>query len=396
MTQINIYLARRERVYSYLRENNIDIVILRDSEGRRNKSIRYLTGHPMDATLIILSETLTPTREKGKTVLVPWDINIAKRMAVVDALLPSEIYRKNLEELIEEIESGEKIPFTKSIKAKKPKRVEVSGNFSYPEVSRIEQIEGIEIICKEGGIDSFLLNQRMLKDQLEIEILKRAAEITDGVIDRIERLLKGKIKWLSSPKDLTEIDLKLFIDKTLREIGGETTGFETLVASPGRSFSIHTVPAYSSEKLLTPGLALVDFGVEYNGYTSDVTIPIIVEPLTQKQQTILELVLKAYNRAVGMLHDSLKIEELTKEVDKIFEERGFKMPHSLGHGIGLDVHEKPLLREKEKPETLKAGNIITIEPGLYDPKEGGIRIENDFLITATGYEQLTHSKPIFI
>ncbi len=346
----------------------------------------------MDATLIVLSEEVTPKGESGKTILTPWDINIANKMASADAILANDIYRKNLKELIDEIVSGDRIPFLNT----KPKRIEVSASFSYPEVAEISHTRGVEIICKRDGIDSFLKKERMVKDQFEIDTLKKAAEITDSVIQEIEKLLTGKAKWFYPPEELTEIDLKLFIDKKLREFGGDTIGFETLVASPNRSFSIHTVPAYSSEKLLTPGLALVDFGIEYNGYTSDVTIPIITEPLTPKQRTILELVLKAYEEAIAMLHASLKIEKLTNRVDEIFEKEGFKMPHSLGHGIGLDVHEMPLLRKQQEIDTLIKGNIITIEPGLYDSKEGGIRIENDFLITDKGYEQLTHSKPLFI
>ncbi len=389
----DVYLKRRERVYSYLNDKDIDLAILRDSEPGRNKSVRYLTGHPMDATLIILSERITPNGEGSKTILAPWDINIANKMASADAILSHDIYRKNLKELVEEIKSGEGIPF---LSTRKPKRIEISEKFSYPEVSEIVHTEETEIVCKKEGIDSFLETERMIKDQSEIETLKRAAEITNSVIEEIEKLLKGKTRWFYPPKELTEIDLKLFIDKKLRELGGDTIGFETLVASPTRSFSIHTVPAYSSERLITPGLALADFGVEYKGYTSDVTLPIIIEPLTSKQQTILKLVLQSYEEAVTLLRDSLKIEELTDRVDRLFEKEGFKMPHSLGHGIGLDVHEKPLLRKEESVDTLRKGNVITIEPGLYDPKEGGIRIENDFLITEKGYEQLTHSKPIFI
>ncbi len=390
----NIYLERRRGVYSYLKDNGIDLAILKDSEGKRNKSIRYLTGHPMDATLILISENLTPEGEGGKAILAPWDINIAEKMANADAFLPSKIYRKSLKELLEEIKIQEEIPYLTN--PQKLRKIEISGNFTYPEVYNAIQNNRLEIVCTENGIDHLILNKRMIKDHMEIEILKKAAEITDSVIEEIEKLLKGKINWFSTPKDLTETDLKLFIDKKLREFGGDTTGFETLVASPKRSFSIHTVPAYSSEKLLTPGLALVDFGVEYMGYTSDVTVPIVIEPLTKKQRHILELVLKAYNEAVDMLRASLTIEKLTTRVDNIFESEGFKMPHSLGHGIGLDVHERPLLRKGEKVDTLSSGHVITIEPGLYDPNEGGIRIENDFLITENSYQQLTHSHLITV
>ena len=165
------------------------------------------------------------------------------------------------------------------------------------------------------------------------------------------------------------------------------------MANPERSFGIHAHPAFSAGSLELPGPTIIDFGVRVAGYTSDVTLTLLKSPLKPAQERIAALVEEAYAEAEAILTPGLLNTELARRVDEIFAREGLSMPHSLGHGIGLDVHEGPLLRDRKDIETpLKAGMIVAMEPGLYQAELGGIRKENDYLITETGAEKLTRSE----
>ena len=187
------------------------------------------------------------------------------------------------------------------------------------------------------------------------------------------------------------------IEKELRENGCQRTGFDTLAAGPSRSFAIHAFPGYTAADWPARGLSILDFGVIYNGYTSDTTLTIAKGPLTAAQEKQLELVQKAYDECVKLYKPGRPIMEAAKKADSIFAAAKRKMPHTLGHAIGLEIHEQPRVSPRTEPELLfKPGMILTCEPGLYDVKIGGTRLENDVLITEDGNEVITHSRIIRI
>lgn len=210
---------------------------------------------------------------------------------------------------------------------------------------------------------------------------------------RLEKYLKKSVE--SGKSELTETDIALFIETEGRKLGAEGTGFETLAASPERSFSIHPFPSYSDKTAPAEGLTIIDFGHKYSGYTSDVTTTAACGRLTERQEKMISLVEEAVSAFESILAPGLSTVELTESVTSIFEKNGFTMPHALGHGIGLDVHESPVLKSIKETETfLKPGMVLAIEPGIYCPESGGVRLENDYLITETGFEKLTNSKII--
>ena len=167
-----------------------------------------------------------------------------------------------------------------------------------------------------------------------------------------------------------------------------------------RQAYIHPEPSYSKEKIQR-GLGLIDFGVTYQGYCSDITIPFSIGRLTEKQKRIVKTTEEAYRKSV----DTLEIGKLTWKIfdvaEKVIEKNGFEFKHSLGHGLGLDVHDAPNLSPKPKAKEelkewkevkLQEGMVFTIEPGVYVPEVGGCRLENDFLMTKKGPEILTRSE----
>jgi Xaa-Pro dipeptidase len=369
-----IYRARRNKLAAKMRETGTGACVFIDSEEHRDPAVPYYTNHPTDAVLIIFSD--------GYTVLVPWDENLAHQQAFYDKLVPYTRY-KNKE--IDATLAVLNVAYTHGENSK----VELPPYLTYPDYLKfIDALSAYDCRCKEDGLHSFVMDCRMQKDEYEIACTKEAARVGDLIIDEIEKQVrKGKIK--------TETDVALLIEKKLRENGCQRTGFDTLAAGPTRSFAIHAFPGYTAAEWPAQGLSILDFGVVYKGYTSDTTLTIAKGPLTEAQEKQLDLVQKAYDEALKLYKPGKPILDAAKKCDSVFATAKRKMPHGLGHAIGLEIHEPPRVNMTQKPEMLfKPGMILTCEPGLYDVEIGGTRLENDVLITEDGNEVITHSRII--
>ena len=365
---MNTYLNRQKKVSSLLAREDISLLVLCDREGMRNPSIRYLTGQPSDSVLFIFAD--------GRTILLPWDINLARIKATATEIKPYNDYGRTLTQALAKVLKEEKLPAGS--------RVEVPAELPYPEFMSISQ-GPYQFICREGGLTAAVEDMRRIKDDDEIAALRKAFAITDDILDKIEATLRGG--------QCTETDIALLIDREARLSGAEGTGFETLAAAMGRSYNIHAFPAYTGAIMPADGLSIIDFGVKYDGYTSDVTTT-ITRNLNPEQDKMVNVIEDAVKVAEKLLKPGTLTTELSGAVNDYLEKNGYVMPHNLGHGIGLYIHEKPFLRAKVDPVKLEKGMVFTIEPGVYDPKLGGVRLENDYLITDTGYEKLTNSRII--
>ena len=368
-----IYGKRRERIYDWMAHEGISLLMIEDAEGRRDSNLRWLSGMPADALLFLSAEK--------KSLLVPWDINLAKLYGNAD--------------YIRAYTEFDRLPVKACLKAaalfKIPhgSRIEIPSVTSYPRFLRfIEALTDFDIICRDNeGAFALLEQMRAIKDDEEIKLFRRAGTITNEIIDILEKQLgAGKIK--------TEYDAAQVIESECRKRRCEGTGFETLAAGPDRSMAIHSFPSYTTSSFGTPGFSILDFGVKYRGYTTDVTVTIAKEP-SKAQERLIALVEKAYKLALGMVQNGKPALDIAAAVDALFAKSGKAMPHALGHGIGLDSHEGPALRSRGDNEwILQNGMVITLEPGLYDPRLGGCRLENDVLVTEQGGEVLTNSRII--
>ncbi len=369
-----IYNARREKLFSFMTENNITAAVFEDTEGRRDPAVRYFTGHPSDALWICTLD--------GKNVLIPWDENLAKERSVDVKVVPYNKYgRKNTEAVREVLKSFKK----KGARIK----VELSPVTPYPLfLQYVDYLNGWDVLCRENSVHDFVRDLRACKDEYEIECTKEAARVGDLIIEKIE-------KGIDDNSIKTEMDVSLLIERELRLNGCERNGFDTLAAGPSRSFAIHAFPGYTSAPWPGKGLSILDFGVVFEGYTSDTTLT-VVKDATEEQKKLAELVQKAANEALPYYAPGEQIRMAGLIADEVFQKENREMPHTLGHGIGLEIHEFPRVSAKQKEELVfKPGMIITLEPGLYDPALGGVRLENDVLITETGNEVITHSKIIY-
>ncbi|MDR0408942.1 MAG: Xaa-Pro peptidase family protein [Spirochaetaceae bacterium] len=365
------YLKRREKLYEWMDNEAIDLVMLQDNELRRDTSIRWLTGQPGDALLFLSSEK--------KALLVPWDINVAKLYASCDSMIPFPEYDCDPMKALGHA--------TNRLKILQGAKIEIPSCTPYPDfLQYVDKIPDYDIICRKEGAKSWIERLRMIKDDDEISVYRALSALTNQIIDAIEQNVQdGRLK--------TETDIAMFIEYEARKLDCEGTGFTTLSAGAERSFGIHAFPSYTAAAFAGPGLSILDFGIVYHGYTSDVTMTFARGPLSKSQEARLDLVTKAFDLALSKVKDGASCKSIAQSVDTLFKKSRCSMPHGLGHGIGLQPHEAPFLRSRSEEEwKLAPGMIFTIEPGLYHPVEGGCRLENDILLTENGAEVLTRSK----
>jgi Xaa-Pro dipeptidase len=393
--KIDSHEARQQKVYDWMAQEDISLVMFEDTETRRDQNIRWLTGHPGDAVLLLYKPKPVPESAEaalleaagkklnencGLSYLFAWDINLAYLYAseTTDVILPYCEYERKAINAIFQTTRSFKIPYGS--------KIEIPSVTSYPTFLKyVGELTDYDILCRNNGAASEINKLRAVKDKKEIEIIQMAAGITNKIIDLLEKNVRsGKIK--------TEADAALFIETEARKRGCEGTSFEILAAGPDRSYAIHAFPTWTYAPFGGQGLSILDFGVKLDGYCTDVTLT-FARDLNSKQEKMVTLVEKAAKLAIPMAHNGTKTRDIAAAVDKFFLKFKKEMPHGLGHGIGLEAHEYPAIRNSSDNEwVLEPGMIFTIEPGLYDPVHGGCRLENDILITETGHEVLTEAR----
>jgi Xaa-Pro dipeptidase len=400
---MNCYEERRRRMYEWMAVEGIDLAVFEDSERARNPGLRYLSGHPNDALLVL-------SARDRKALLLPWDVNMAGRYANVEAILPYTGFELNPVKAL----SGALDYF----KITGAARVELPASTTYPRfLEYTEALGGTALVCRDDGAEAAVSALRAVKDEAEIALYGEAANVTNELIGLIEKNVRdGSLK--------TEADVAVFIETECRKRGCDGTGFGTLAAGPERSFGIHCFPGYTGGAFAGPGLSILDFGLIWQGYTSDVTLT-FAKALSKEQEAMLGLVEEAFVLAYGMVKDGagektgsdtgvrhggqtpvsdpasagesggISAREVALAVDGFFAAAGRQMPHGLGHGIGLEAHEGPYLRcRADNAWRLRASMVFTLEPGLYDPALGGCRLENDILLRDHDAVILTKSKII--
>ncbi len=239
--------------------------------------------------------------------------------------------------------------------------------------------EGLGRIKLERGGDA-VNTLRVVKDDEEIAILKEAAAITDRCMERLTEFIRP---------GLTEWDVANEIENFYRTNGCRKTSFTSIVASGAGASMPHYVT--SLEKTIESGDAvLVDMGCHYRGYNSDLTRTVFVGSVDDRMREIYGIVREAQERAVAAVRPGITAGKLDSVARDIIRKRGYGdfFGHSLGHGVGLDVHELPAIRPKGTFK-LKKNSVITVEPGIYLPGKGGVRIEDMVLVTASGNEVLS-------
>jgi len=225
---------------------------------------------------------------------------------------------------------------------------------------------------------------RQVKDTLEIKELKRAAQIADEGFKEAARLIR------SGRSGLSELDISTAIERVLKKKGAIGPSFDIIVASGARSALPHGI---ASDKLIKKGeFVIVDMGALYKGYHSDATRTYITGKPTKRQLEIYNCVLEAHDRAVDMVRPGVKAADIDRAAREHIERAGFGkyFGHGTGHGTGLVIHEGPNISPKSK-DVVTEGMVFTIEPGIYVPGFGGVRIEAMVQVTSSGATLLTEA-----
>ena len=221
---------------------------------------------------------------------------------------------------------------------------------------------------------------RLIKTNEEVKLIKKAIEISKNALDATKHLIKPGV---------SEIEIRNNLESQMLYFGAKKPGFDSIVVSGERSALPHGNP---SDKLLKEGeLVTIDFGAEYSGYTADITRTFQVGKVTDKKLLeIFEIVKEAQNLGIKAVKPGIKASDIDKICRDYITSKGYGeyFTHGTGHGLGIEVHEEPYVSPLSK-SILEEGNVITVEPGIYIPKLGGTRFEDDILVTKDGYEILS-------
>jgi Xaa-Pro aminopeptidase len=237
-------------------------------------------------------------------------------------------------------------------------------------------IEDIDII---GGGDKIDM-MRAVKDDEEISTLWKAAKITNDCVQFIcDNVKTGMTEW----------DLAVAIENFYRTHGCRRSSFDTIVASGPESSMPHYIPSMD-KKIMSGEPLMIDMGCLYSGYNSDLTRTFFMGSVSDEFATVYETVLEAQIKAVEAVRPGIRTGDLDAVARNHIADKGYGhlFGHSLGHGVGLEVHEQPTIK-RDGEGILKSGMVITIEPGIYLPGKGGVRIEDMVLVTNDGGEILT-------
>jgi Xaa-Pro aminopeptidase len=241
----------------------------------------------------------------------------------------------------------------------------------------LEKLEGrIEFV----PLEKELRNLRAFKDETELSLIRSAIGIASEAFLHVLKLIKE-----GAEERVLSLEMEFFMKRR----GAEATGFDIIVASGARSALPH---GRASDKRIEKGdFVLIDFGSRFKGYHSDQTRTLFCHSSTSEQRKIYDIVKEAHDRAIAKIRPGIPISEVDRVAREFIRTQGYGeyFGHGTGHGIGLAVHEDPVVNG-ENQDPLQEGMVFTIEPGIYLPGWGGVRIEDMVRVTADGAEVLTY------
>lgn len=234
-------------------------------------------------------------------------------------------------------------------------------------------MEGVELKPLGRVIDGM----RIVKDDDEIEAIAQACRISCQAFEHMLGVIHA---------GMTEKQVQVELDYTMLRLGADGLSFDTIACAGVNGSLPHAIP---SDHVIEKGeLLTMDFGAIYHGYHADMTRTIAIGEVSGQLKDIYNTVLEAQNKALAMLHEGVVLSEVDKCARDFLEARyPGAFGHSLGHGVGLDIHEQPSLSMRDN-RTLQPGHVVTVEPGVYLPGVGGCRIEDMGVLTGNGFRNM--------
>lgn len=259
------------------------------------------------------------------------------------------------------------------------------GNVAIEDSMKLSQYLKICEICPEYRfqVKAEAINlTRMVKDEGELELIKKAEQIGDAAFSHIVNMIKPGV---------SEADIALELEFFMKRQGASGLSFDTIVASGPNSSMPHA--QVTSRKIKRGDFVTMDFGCVYKGYCSDMTRTVAVGEPEEEMKQVYRIVLEANCRAMEGIRAGKRCDDIDALARDYIKECGYgeHFGHGLGHGVGLDIHEEPRFSPKCNVVT-RQNMVITDEPGIYLPGRFGVRIEDLVVVKEDGYERLSHSE----
>ncbi|HHV98077.1 MAG TPA: aminopeptidase P family protein [Clostridiaceae bacterium] len=350
----NIYGKRLSGLRAKLRELNADAALI-----TKRENYRYLSGFTGTFANLIITQD---------SAFLITDFRYVEQAAEQAKLFEIIQYTGKLEDTLNELLISQNVNilgFEESY-------------LSFAEYSKYKLKFSVKELIPLGRAVEEL---RMVKDETEIDILRKAVQIADNAFTHILGYIKP---------GLTELEIAAEIEYFMKKQGAEGASFETIVASGVRSSMPHGV---ASEKKVEQGdVITMDFGAIYKGYCSDMTRTVFMGRPGKEMEKIYNIVLEAQLKSLEGAHKGLKGREIDHIARKIITDAGYgeNFGHSLGHGVGLEIHEEPRFSPSSN-QVIENGMAVTVEPGIYVAGLGGVRIEDLIIINGRNPIVLTKS-----
>lgn len=348
-------MSRLEKIKNQFSDLKIDSFLVKNLP-----NIRYISGFSGSAASILItkeaSHFITDFRYKSQSAK-----EVSRDFDILIYVQNSMLYLKDM------------------ILKHKLKRIGFESNFlTYNDAENLrKEFSEVEFV----PVDSLIENIIICKNENEIELTKKAVEITDRTFTELLKIIKP---------GMSEREVSAHISYLHKTFGADGDSFDSIVASGERSAFPHARP--TDKKILSGELLKLDFGCTYEGMKSDMTRTIAVGSISEECRNIYAIVKEAQQRALDTVKAGINTKVLDASARDFIKEKGFgnNFGHGLGHGLGYDIHERPSVNERSD-YILEVNNIITIEPGIYVEGLGGVRIEDDVIVKENGCEILNKS-----
>jgi Xaa-Pro aminopeptidase len=348
------YADRRKKLLKLLNAASIPAILVTNPT-----NVTYLTGFTGDDSFLLLTA--------GKAIILS-DARFEVQLQEECPDLTCEIRYPptNMLELLEQV-----------LTATKCKKVGFESNyFTFEQHTRYtERFTQVEFVPTSGLPEQL----REIKDKAEVEAIRKAIYVAE----RAFKVIRATIR-----PERTEKEIGDELDFQIRTFGGTCSSFPAIIGVGARAALPHGRP--SNKRIEEADFVLIDWGARAGQYISDLTRVLVTGKISPKLARLYGVVLNAQLAAIEAIKPGVPMKEVDAAARNVIAKAGFakEFNHSLGHGIGMHVHEAPrLAMEQERP--LQAGMVVTVEPGIYFPGWGGIRLEDDILVTKTGHEVLS-------
>ena len=324
------------------------------------QNVRYLTGFTGDASVLLVGKASTLLISDGR-----FNTQLEQECPGLD------VHVRPVEQLLFDAVGEVVGRFGTSRLGYEPTKLSVA---QFEKIR--DKAKGVDLVGVAGRVEGL----RSIKDKTEIEAIRRSIRIAE----RAFTMLQASLSEEDSEKVLADS-----LDGYLRRCGASGPAFDPIVAVGARAALPHAHPT-SDSKVGDADFVLVDWGATAGGYKSDLTRVMVTGKVTSKFEKVYRTVLEAQERGISALRPGASAGDVDASARSVIEAAGFGpcFNHGLGHGFGVEIHENPFFR-RDNPVLLKAGMVVTIEPGIYLPEWGGVRIEDDVLITPDGPEVLS-------